>query len=185
MRADAVAKRREILDAAWRLVSDQGVDVPLRAVAQEAGVGIATLYRHFPTRRDLILGLFSEVRDRVADVIDRHRDGWDDDPTATWHSVVHDLAALHTGALATQMMPVAMVDEGLMASATPVRDDLQARLATLLGHARTHGFVAADVTPVRFHLGLAALTRPLPATAERLAPGQAEWLVGVYIRGLR
>lgn len=157
MRADAVAKRREILDAAWRLVSDQGVDVPLRAVAQEAGVGIATLYRHFPTRRDLILGLFSEVRDRVADVIDRHRDGWDDDPTATWHSVVHDLAALHTGALATQMMPVAMVDEELMASATPVR----------------------------FHLGLAALTRPLPATAERLAPGQAEWLVGVYIRGLR
>ncbi|MFE1537491.1 TetR/AcrR family transcriptional regulator [Corynebacterium bovis] len=115
MRADAVAKRREILDAAWRLVSDQGVDVPLRAVAQEAGVGIATLYRHFPTRRDLILGLFSEVRDRVADVIDRHRDGWDDDPTATWHSVVHDLAALRTGALATQMMPVAMVDEELMA----------------------------------------------------------------------
>lgn len=46
MRADAVAKRREILDAAWRLVSDQGVDVPLRAVAQEAGVGIALSLIH-------------------------------------------------------------------------------------------------------------------------------------------
>ncbi|GAA4805713.1 TetR/AcrR family transcriptional regulator [Actinomycetospora chlora] len=53
-RADARANRSALLAGAARLFADQGPDVALDAVAREAGVSIATLYRHFPSREALV-----------------------------------------------------------------------------------------------------------------------------------
>ncbi|WP_033342046.1 TetR/AcrR family transcriptional regulator [Catenuloplanes japonicus] len=54
MRVDAARNRAHILDAARKLFAARGTDVTLRAVARQAGVGTATLSRHFPTREALI-----------------------------------------------------------------------------------------------------------------------------------
>jgi len=54
LRADARRNRDRLLEVAVRAVSAQGADVSLEAIAREAGVGIGTLYRHFPTREALI-----------------------------------------------------------------------------------------------------------------------------------
>jgi AcrR family transcriptional regulator len=54
LRADAQRNRDRLLAAALRAFSDGGPDVALDAIARDAGVGIGTLYRHFPTREALI-----------------------------------------------------------------------------------------------------------------------------------
>jgi len=53
MRADAVKNRARILDAAEEIFATEGVAVPIDAVAERAGLGVGTLYRHFPTKEAL------------------------------------------------------------------------------------------------------------------------------------
>lgn len=53
MRADAVKNRQRILEAAEEIFAAEGVSVPIDAVADRAGVGVGTLYRHFPTKEAL------------------------------------------------------------------------------------------------------------------------------------
>jgi AcrR family transcriptional regulator len=53
MRADAVKNRRRILEAAEEVFAAQGIAVPVDEVAEKAGVGVGTLYRHFPTKEAL------------------------------------------------------------------------------------------------------------------------------------
>ncbi len=60
LRADAERNRRLIVEAARAVFAERGLDVPLEAIAQRAGVGIATLYRRFPTREDLIAASFAD-----------------------------------------------------------------------------------------------------------------------------
>ncbi|MEU3270950.1 TetR/AcrR family transcriptional regulator [Saccharomonospora sp. NPDC006951] len=57
-RADAKRNEENLLDAAAALFVTSGVDVPVRAIAAKAGVGTATIYRHFPTRADLIIAVY-------------------------------------------------------------------------------------------------------------------------------
>lgn len=57
-RADAARNRVALLEAAARVFVAQGVDAPVRTIASEAGVGIGTIYRHFPTRSELIVAVF-------------------------------------------------------------------------------------------------------------------------------
>lgn len=57
-RADAVRNARTVLDAAAAVFVESGVDAPIRRIASRAGVGIATVYRHYPTRQDLIVAVY-------------------------------------------------------------------------------------------------------------------------------
>ncbi len=53
MRADALKNRKRILEAAEATFAEQGLSVPIDVVAESAGVGVGTLYRHFPTKEAL------------------------------------------------------------------------------------------------------------------------------------
>ncbi|MFE2354885.1 TetR/AcrR family transcriptional regulator [Streptomyces parvulus] len=57
-RADARRNEKTLLDAAAAVFVRAGVEAPVRDIAAEAGVGTATIYRHFPTRADLIIGVY-------------------------------------------------------------------------------------------------------------------------------
>ena len=57
-RADALRNERTLLAAAASVFVASGVDAPIREIATAAGVGIGTIYRHFPTRADLIVAVF-------------------------------------------------------------------------------------------------------------------------------
>lgn len=57
-RADARRNEQTLLDAAAALFVTSGVDVPVRDIAAKAGVGVGTIYRHFPTRADLIVAVY-------------------------------------------------------------------------------------------------------------------------------
>ncbi|MGX1797967.1 TetR/AcrR family transcriptional regulator [Streptomyces albidoflavus] len=57
-RADAVRNRQVLLDAAAEVFVASGVDAPIREIAARAGVGTGTVYRHFPTRADLVVAVY-------------------------------------------------------------------------------------------------------------------------------
>src|SRR5246127_4781218 len=58
LRADARQNRARLISAATAAFAEKGADAPLEDVARRAGVGIGTLYRHFPTRLDLQAAVF-------------------------------------------------------------------------------------------------------------------------------
>lgn len=65
MRSDARRNRRKLLDAATGLILEIGGEPSRDAVAKAAGVGIGTLYRHFPDQQDLLRGVALDVLDRT------------------------------------------------------------------------------------------------------------------------
>ncbi len=67
MRADAQRKMSSLLEAAMEVFAKSGVDAPVREIAERAGVGLGTVYRHFPQRSDLIVAVFQSQMDACAD----------------------------------------------------------------------------------------------------------------------
>ncbi|MFJ6466407.1 TetR/AcrR family transcriptional regulator [Streptomyces sp. NPDC091387] len=79
LRADARHNRDRILEAAREAYAAHGIDVPVTTIARRAGVGVATLYRRFPTRDALVTEAFSEQLALCVAVLDealRDPDPW-------------------------------------------------------------------------------------------------------------
>jgi AcrR family transcriptional regulator len=70
LRADAERNRDRILDAAAYLFAERGLTVPLEDIARAAGVGVATLYRRFPTRADLAAATFERNISSYIEAVD-------------------------------------------------------------------------------------------------------------------
>jgi AcrR family transcriptional regulator len=66
-RADARRNEKTLLDAAATVFVASGVDAPVRDIAAKAGVGLGTIYRHFPTRADLIIAVYRHQVDACAE----------------------------------------------------------------------------------------------------------------------
>jgi len=73
-RADAVRNRERVLEAAKAVFSAGGADASLDAVARRAGVGIGTLYRHFPTRERLYEAVYRREVEQLADLAEHLKD---------------------------------------------------------------------------------------------------------------
>jgi AcrR family transcriptional regulator len=69
LRADARRNRERLLETAVRAFTEEGLDATLDGIAKEAGVGIGTLYRHFPTREALIEAAYRNELARLCDVV--------------------------------------------------------------------------------------------------------------------
>ncbi|WP_030612036.1 TetR/AcrR family transcriptional regulator [Streptomyces sclerotialus] len=66
-RADAQRNRETVLTAAAEVFVTSGVDAPIRRIAAQAGVGMATIYRHFPTRADLVTAVYQHQIEACAE----------------------------------------------------------------------------------------------------------------------
>ncbi|MEU0739189.1 helix-turn-helix domain-containing protein [Streptomyces sp. NPDC006134] len=92
-RSDARDNRARILEAAREVFGEEGLGAPVREVARRAGVGPATLYRHFPAKRDLIEAAFADQRRICRTVV---RDALaDTDPWRGFRSMVERICELH------------------------------------------------------------------------------------------
>lgn len=68
-RADSQRNRARLLEVASRMFAERGADVPFAEIAQAAGVGVGTIYRHFPERKDLIEAAYRSEVDAVCDAV--------------------------------------------------------------------------------------------------------------------
>lgn len=181
MRSDAEANRREILAAAARLIAEQGTGVSLRTIAQEAGVGIGTLYRHFATREDLLVGLVQSIFERIdATAEEFAREAV---TAETWRTYVAQIAAMNVGALASALREGHDVEH--LDSLGARREQTMAGVGRVLEAACVHGLIRDDVTTPRFLLGVIQYTRPLPADAPEELSDELPWLLDAFVRALR
>ncbi|MEU9349215.1 TetR/AcrR family transcriptional regulator [Streptomyces sp. NPDC048278] len=65
-RADVRRNEQKLLDAAAAVFVRMGIDAPVREIAAESGLGMGTIYRHFPTRADLVVAVFRHQVDALA-----------------------------------------------------------------------------------------------------------------------
>ncbi len=142
MRADAQLNRDRILDAAAELFADRGISVPLEEVARRAGVGVATLYRRFPTRADLAAATFERNISRFTEAVDRalaDGDSWNG-----FRALVFELCALQASdaglrEMLTTACPPSSVVEQRTAEAVE-------KLRALMARAQRDGSLRGDVT---------------------------------------
>jgi AcrR family transcriptional regulator len=69
-RADSLRNRDLLLTAAKTAFAETGAEAPLEEIARQAGVGIGTLYRHFPTREALVAAVYARALDQLAEAAD-------------------------------------------------------------------------------------------------------------------
>jgi len=70
LRADAERNRERVVEAAREVFAEKGLDASTNEIARRAGVGVATLFRRFPTRDDLVAATFADKMHAYADAID-------------------------------------------------------------------------------------------------------------------
>ncbi|WP_394427631.1 TetR/AcrR family transcriptional regulator [Streptomyces sp. SGAir0957] len=92
-RSDARDNRDRILDAARALFSADGLAVPMREIARRAGVGPATLYRHFPTKQTLVAEAFADQLRACRTIVDEGCA--DSDPWRGLCLVIEKICELH------------------------------------------------------------------------------------------
>lgn len=173
-----------LLDAARRLFGTRGVDVALAAVADEAHTGIATLYRHFPTRDDLVQAVVLDLAERFTEIEGRYSESLDADPEQAWSALVHELARLRPGALLPALFEL-FAKEGVPPYAAQIAQQVNDSQDHLIRRARAAGLVREDIDATAFQIGLAAVTRPLTEDPGHVCAGADAWLVDLYLRGLR
>src|SRR5277367_1869343 len=144
MRADATRNRSQLLEVATRVFVSAGDTEPsMRAIAREAGVGIATLYRHFPTKESLVDAVY---RSQVVRLTTGARKLLDKLPPAAamrrWMDLFGDWIATKNGMLDTLL---AMIESGEIAHAQ-TRTELLEAITEMLDAGRAAGDLRADVT---------------------------------------
>jgi AcrR family transcriptional regulator len=93
LRCDAAGNRERILDAARALFAAKGLSVPVREIARSAGVGPATVYRHFPTKEMLASAAFSDQLHACHAIIDEGLA--ESDPWRGFSLVIEKICELH------------------------------------------------------------------------------------------
>ncbi|XXR75253.1 helix-turn-helix domain-containing protein [Sorangium sp. So ce394] len=142
-RADATRNRDQLLAVATRVFASADTEPSMRAIAREAGVGIATLYRHFPTRESLVDAVY---RSQVVRLTTGARALLDQLPPAVamrrWMDLFGDWIATKNGMLDTLL---AMIETGEIAH-DQTRIELLAAITTILDAGRAVDDLRRDVT---------------------------------------
>ncbi|WP_329386487.1 TetR/AcrR family transcriptional regulator [Streptomyces sp. NBC_01716] len=159
-RADALRNRERIVAAAREILVESGPDVPLDEIARRAGVGNATLYRHFPDRSALILEVVHSVMARTADQAQRAA-AEEADAFVALSRFVHAAADERIGALCPLLSGSF---NGDLPHLHAERERLEAAVEGLMEKARATGRLRTDVAVGDLMVALSQLTRPLPGT---------------------
>ncbi len=143
-RADSVRNRERLLKAAARILGTGGGDASLEAVAKRAGVGIGTLYRHFPTREALFEAVYRHEVDEVAELAEQMgQESAPVDALRQWLRAIVQLVATKKGMLAA----LALAADGRSDLYAYSAERLSKAIGTLLQRATKAGQIRADITP--------------------------------------
>jgi AcrR family transcriptional regulator len=179
LRADARRNIETLLETAMQVFATSGVDAPAREIADKAGVGVGTLYRHFPQRADLVVAVFRNEVDACADAAPLL--AADHEPGVALHRWLERYidfiaakrglsSALHSGNPAFESLPIYF------------QEKLRPALQSLLEAAAKAGKVRADIDPAELLLAVARLCAPNDRGG---IDEQSRRMVALLIDGLR
>ena len=179
LRADARRNREAVIAAAKRLFADQGLDAQMPDVAKAAKVGVGTVYRHFPTKDDLIAALVAERFERLAQ---KAREGLEMDDA--WEGVCDfirfsaQIQADDRGLCEVMGSRPEVMDSAAQAAGLPELCDRLVRRAKRSGELR-RDLVWEDIPMIACGLGR--------ITQATVGPAAGRWprLVEIILDGLR
>ncbi|NNB99927.1 TetR/AcrR family transcriptional regulator [Corallococcus exiguus] len=177
-RADAQRNLDSLLEASKAVFAESGVDAPVREIASRAGVGIATVYRHFPQRADLIAAVYRREIDACAaeaPALAREHEAFE--ALTRWLHRFTSLIATKRGLAAS----LNAQDPAYQALPAYFREHLEPVLQSLLGAAAAAGQVRKDVNAYELLRGVANLCVPVA----EVGPGFTRRMVDLLIDGLR
>jgi len=171
LRSDAANNRAHILAVAERTFESEGLGVSMSELARRAGLGVATVYRHFPTKADLVAEAFAEPMAECAGMLDEAVA--DPDPWRGFCRVIEEMCAMQarnhgfSAAIVTELPD--------QAGFAGLRDQATRGFAELIRRAQEAGALRADFTLADIPLvllangGLRGAGEHTPAASRRLA----------------
>ena len=178
-RSDATRNREQLLAVATRVIASADGTPSMRAIAAEAGVGIATLYRHFPTRESLVDAVY---RDQVVRLTAGAHELLGQLPPAAamrrWMDLFGDWIATKNGMLDTLLT---MIESGEIAH-DQTRTELLAAITTILDAGRAVGDLRSDVTAEDIAASLIGIFTVTPRPEHE---AKASRLLNLLMDGLR
>ncbi len=180
MRADAARNRARLLEAAEKVFAAKGVSVPIDEIAAAAGVGVGTLYRHFPTKEALFEAV---VVSRLESFVHAATDAaTSDEPGRVFFDFLYRFA--RQAALKRDLFDALLVAGiDIKSQCADLVGELEGGIEHLLERARDAGDVRADVT-VKDVIGLVMGTCNAASQAN-LDEAACDRMIGVVCDGLR
>ena len=179
VRADARRNRERLLEAAVRAFASDGADVTLEAIAKTAGVGIGTLYRHFPTRDALAEAAYRQELAHLCDAVPGLlRSLPPDEATRAWMDRFIDY-------MTTKRYMAGALQAVIASGGDPYAESrarLIAAITTLLTAGISAGTIRADVEPNDVLLALSGVSLAAGAPDQREQAGR---LLDLLVDGLR
>jgi AcrR family transcriptional regulator len=175
---DPAAKRERLLSAAAEVFARDGLDAPMPAVAAAAGAGVASVYRQFPSKHELLAALVTRRLEQIAeaaqDAGQRDGDRWSALVEMLWITVERQAADDFLGeariAVAEHPDVIAAADQATVA------------IELLLAGARAEGRLRADATTLDLRL-LFAATRAAKQVEPQAWPRMLELLIDAFDSG--
>jgi AcrR family transcriptional regulator len=178
-RADALRNRDRLLDAARTVFSAGGPEASLESVARTAGVGIGTLYRHFPTREALFEAVYRHEVQQLADLAERlKKEARPTEALRQWLRSIVKFVATKKG-MSTALALAIAKDSDLVSYSS---DRLTRAIGLLLEQAIVAGEIRSDVRPedlLRAIVGM-CYTHDQPGWQKNILR-----LVDIFVDGLR
>ncbi len=171
MRADARRNRSAITTAALRLAAERGDAVSMEDIAREAGVGVGTLYRHFPDRRALLEDI---AVDTLRELLEATRAEVGRSPA--WQALLRIVD--HCVALPLPLAKSLITDQPRRAELSGLEAEINALIAEIASDAQRQGDLRADVPPME-------VVRVLDVAVCRCGARADDHLTRVLLDGLR
>lgn len=177
-RADASRNRDRLLEVASAAFADRGVDASLESVAKQAGVGIGTLYRHFPTRDALVEAVYRHDVDQLCEQAEQLRASLPaDQALCEWMQLFVTYVASKKG-LATYLKSVVGADSELFESTL---GKVRETMSTLVDAAAREGAIRGDIDS----MGLLRALSGVCLMSNQPVPQQGLELASLLMDGLR
>lgn len=186
MRSDALERRRRIVNAGCELLPSLGHQMTLEAVAERAGVGIATLYRNFPTRNALIYACVLQIAESVTEEIETAITALNSglqDPEQLLRDLVPRIIPSGVNVLVPVLMgpPTSALPEGLR----EIKANFSLKVSDILAVTREHGLIHETVSDLDMINGLISLySRPsFDLGSDFSQPYNVDTAVDIFLKG--
>jgi len=180
LRRDAQRNRDRLVAGAGELFAADGIDVSVEEITRRAGVGMGTLYRHFPTKEDLVDAVLEEALETYVELA-RKAAGAED----AWAGFTGFLErGLELHASNRGLMDLISTSAGARARAQATRERVRPLLRGLVARAQAEGRLRTDFSAEDIPLLVRALGRVIEATGET-APELWRRYLALAVDGLR